>query len=948
MNCKLTTFLILFSISSIGLLGQETGALRGTVSDSISLEALPFLNIFVNNTTLGTASNPDGSFELKNLPAGYNDVVFSYVGYDTRIIRFLVKPGAELNVGNITLLQKKEELAEIQIKGKRDKDWERKLKNFEKFFLGENNNSANCKIQNPWVINFSENSSKTSLEASASDPIEIYNYALGYKVYFYMSYFEADPTKYQIIGQFRFEEAEPLDEKQAQLWRKNRLDTYHGSERHLFKSIIEGKSEDEGFRLYVDKPGYNSPNRSDIFSVELNKSIEKFDPKGKVAKPVGQNYFIIRLPPRIEVHYINRYANKKYYKDVPFQVSWLEIEGGKLNVKSTGAVINSSDLVTSGAVSALRVADLLPLDYDPYLDYGYVKIRNLPTLVGWDKYKRMQEFVHVQTDKPYYYPGERIWMSAFMKYRDDELLDSLSKVLYVELIDENKNCIGRKYLSIDSASSSGFFDLSDSIPKGNYVLRAYTNWMRNFGSSHYYVRPLPVLALTDKVIYQQPVKDTTGLIVHFSANKENYHTRDSIGLKIGVRDRKGNAIIANMAISVTDAVLVKSIPGQPSITHFNIPQENKLENPQFTVNYPLETGIGFSGLFTDDRGKPTKTEFSIVQRDFNTFLPMETNSAGRFNVTGLNFSGKLNFGFQALTKKGKSYGNFSITPKDFAIVDAVADPLPITTVDMKEIQVPVTSFIAGTDTRVLEDIVIESTSLEEYNPASAPIFGKPDYVVKGEDLRQVFTGSNLIQALQGKVPGLRVSYGWDENNQDTYRVRLRGGSSTMGVGLSGVEPLLIIDGIPFGGDPSVSVANLLTSIPVSTVEKVEVITSAVSLLGTRGANGAILIYTNNSGVYSTDSPVQNDPNMQTIPIQGYQVSEPFPAPSYGKKDTRVIANDLRSTIHWVPHLTTDANGHATVSFYAADLQGVYRVEVNGMAKDGRVFRGEYEIKIENL
>lgn len=930
------------------LMGQDTGALRGTLSDSLSREPLPFLNVFVNNTTMGTASDPDGKFELKNLPPGYNDIVFSYVGYETRIIRFLVQAGVALNIGNIAMLQKEQELAEIEIEEKRDKDWERKFKNFEKFFLGENNNSSNCKIQNPWVINFSENSSKTSLEASANEPIEIYNYALGYKVYFYMSYFAADPTRYQIIGQFRFQEAEPIDEKQAQLWRRNRLDTYHGSERHLFKSIIEGKSEDEGFRLYVEKSGYTSSSRSDIFSVELNKSIEKFDPKGKVGKPLGQNYFIIRIPPRIEVHYANRYARKKYYKDVPFEVSWLEVESGKLNVTPNGVVINSNELVTSGAVSASRVADLLPLNYDPYLDYGSVRIRSLPTLVGWDKYKRMQEFVHVQTDKPYYYPGERIWMRAFMKYRDNELLDSLSKVLYVELINENKVCLDRKYLSIDSASASGFFNLPDSIPKGNYMLRAYTNWMRNFGSEYYYTQPLPILALTDKVIYQQPAKDTTSLIVHFSGAKENYHTRDSIGLAINISDRKGNAVVANIAVSVTDAILVKSIPGQSSITHFNIPQENKLENPQFTVNYPIEQGISFSGLFTDDRGKPSKTEFSVVQRDFNTFLPMQSNSNGRFKVNGLNFSGTLNFGFQALTKKGKPYGNFSISAKDFANVDAVVDSLPINTVDMKEIQVPVISYIADADTKVLKDIIIESTSLEEYNPVSAPIFGKPDYVVKGEELRQVFTGNNLIQALQGKVPGLRVSYGWDENNQDTYRVRLRGGSSSMGAGLAGVEPLLIIDGIPFGGDPSISVANYLGSIPASTVERVEIITSAISLLGTRGANGAILIYTNSSGLYGETSTIPNDPNMQTIPIQGYQVNESFPAPSYGEKDSGLVANDIRSTIHWVPSLSTDSNGQATFHFYSADLQGVYRVEVNGMAKDGRVFRGEYEIKIENL
>ena len=57
--------------------------------------------------------------------------------------------------------------------------------------------------------------------------------------------------------------------------------------------------------------------------------------------------------------------------------------------------------------------------------------------------------------------------------------------------------------------------------------------------------------------------------------------------------------------------------------------------------------------------------------------------------------------------------------------------------------------------------------------------------------------------------------------------------------------------------------------------------------------------------------------------------------------------DLRSTIHWEPSLSTDRDGRANLSFYSADLQGLYRVVVNGMALDGRVFRGEYEIKIEN-
>jgi hypothetical protein len=926
--------------------GQDKGTLRGVAIDSASRESLPFANIFVNNTTIGTSADQNGEFELKNLQPGFNDIVFSYVGYHPRIIRFYVADNATISAGDIALMQKPEEMEEVQVSSKRDKEWERKLKSFEKFFLGENNNSENCKIQNPWVINFSENSSKSTMEASASEPIEIFNYGLGYKIYFYMANFSANPDKYQIVGQFRFEEAEPLETKQATNWKKNRIDTYHGSERHLFKALIDGRAEEEGFRLYVEKPGNTSAVRSNVFSNELNKSVIEFDTKDIVKKGKNPGQYTITLPPRLEVHYTNEYATKKYYKDVPFQVSWIEVDKGQLTLTKDGVVLNSIDLVTSGAISASRVADLLPLNFSPNVEVGNATVRIFPKLSGWSKYKRMQEFTYLQTDKPYYYPGERIWMKASMLYRDNELLDSLSKVLYVELINEKKICVAREYLNIDSAFASGYIDLPDSTNKGNYFLRAYTNWMRNYGSETFFVKPLPILNITDKVLDDNVEYDTTSLLVKFIANKKSYTTRDSIGLSLYIVDQKDTPIVANLSVSVTDAVLVKSISDQSTILDFSMKDNVRPINDEFEPKYPVETGISFSGLFEDDKGKPQRTDATIVQKDFNTVIPIESNRRGEFKVTGLNFSGKLDFGFQALTKKGKPYGQFSLLSREFPLMDFEPKYLPLKTEDMNAIQVPITNYTPDADTKLLGDVTIRGARIENYDPHTASLYGQPDYTVKGEDLQQVFTGSNLVQALQGKIPGLQVSYGWDENNQDSYRVRLRGGSSTMGGGLSSPEPLLIVDGIPFGGDPNISIANYISAIPTQTVERVEVITSAVSLLGTRGANGAIIIYTKNTGMYSEESVDDRYPDMQTLTIQGYQVAEPFPAPSYAKAKV-TASNDLRTTIHWEPNLITNRNGNAQVSFYSADLEGVYRVVVEGLAVDGRPVRGEYMINIVN-
>ena len=72
--------LLLFSVS---LYGQHT--ITGVVLDSLTQEPMPSATVYVNGTTLGTATDADGRFELKgvSLPA---TVVFSFVGYQTQAI----------------------------------------------------------------------------------------------------------------------------------------------------------------------------------------------------------------------------------------------------------------------------------------------------------------------------------------------------------------------------------------------------------------------------------------------------------------------------------------------------------------------------------------------------------------------------------------------------------------------------------------------------------------------------------------------------------------------------------------------------------------------------------------------------------------------------------------------------------------------------------------------
>jgi len=58
-------FLLLIIVSGFA---QTTGTIKGKVTDSKTGEALPFCNVFINNTTLSTVTDIDGNFTLIDIP----------------------------------------------------------------------------------------------------------------------------------------------------------------------------------------------------------------------------------------------------------------------------------------------------------------------------------------------------------------------------------------------------------------------------------------------------------------------------------------------------------------------------------------------------------------------------------------------------------------------------------------------------------------------------------------------------------------------------------------------------------------------------------------------------------------------------------------------------------------------------------------------------------------
>ena len=103
-----------------------------------------------------------------------------------------------------------------------------------------------------------------------------------------------------------------------------------------------------------------------------------------------------------------------------------------------------------------------------------------------------QEKLYVQFDKPFYAAGDSIWFKAYLVEASLHSLDSQSRVMYVELLNAGNTILQRKILYTNGVSF-GEFALPDTLQEGKYLIRAYTNYMRNAGEDFFFKKELSIL-----------------------------------------------------------------------------------------------------------------------------------------------------------------------------------------------------------------------------------------------------------------------------------------------------------------------------------------------------------------------------------------------------------------------------------------------------------------------
>jgi hypothetical protein len=94
--------------------------------------------------------------------------------------------------------------------------------------------------------------------------------------------------------------------------------------------------------------------------------------------------------------------------------------------------------------------------------------------------KNFKEELYIQTDRDIYITGEQVWFKVYKMNGLTNSPNNISKVVYLELLDKNNFPLKQLKIKTEGNSGSSSFTLPEKMTSGNYLIRAYTNWMQNW------------------------------------------------------------------------------------------------------------------------------------------------------------------------------------------------------------------------------------------------------------------------------------------------------------------------------------------------------------------------------------------------------------------------------------------------------------------------------------
>jgi hypothetical protein len=519
------------------------------------------------------------------------------------------------------------------------------------------------------------------------------------------------------------------------------------------------------------------------------------------------------------------------------------------------------------------------------------------------------------TDRNLYAVSEKIFFRSFYCRAGIPQNTPWSRVMYLELVGPAGISVAKGKYYLDESGSSGYIPIPSELITGNYYLRAYTSWMRNFGAHTFSYVPIKIINPYKKEVLPARPEGAEPIVkplfsedssIHYKTQKQVYAPGETVSI-----DLSGHQYPADFCVTVVPS---------GAVNHHEIRAAEKEFAPSLRINYlPEIRGVSISGsvLNTVDQQpvSEARLHFALPGKQPGYFTAF-TDANGHFLINLPDRLGRQEM-FVACEKSPNEKNTIRIE-QEFA-----QDPLPYATPAFfltpaernLANQISLNMQISGAYAKQSEPVITMEEEIQ-----GLPFYGKPSNSIHTDKFVQL---PSMIEVFENLVPEVLVQY-----RKGVPPLKMRSQNSNIDM----FPPLMLIDNIPILDQSA------LLAVSTSRINRVEIINEVyvtgnsifggiISLSSVKGDMAAIELP---EGSYFFDYETFHTGNLRDYTDFFSSRSEPpalFPVP-----DKRIP--DSRNTILWIDRIQPESNENLSIRFTAPQAKGEFTIVLRGLDREG--------------
>lgn len=536
-----------------------------------------------------------------------------------------------------------------------------------------------------------------------------------------------------------------------------------------------------------------------------------------------------------------------------------------------------------------------------------------------------QETIFIHSNTTTFLTGETLYFKLYCLNPLNNKVSAISKIAYVELIDNEKKSLQKNKIFLDKGIGTGDYFIPTTLKTGNYKVIAYTKWMLNNVNSQKYaidifiINPFQTQEPNDNITFDitNPAKSNTAIQatnantanakrIDFVFDKESYYTREKVSLQLKHLTEtieKGNY---SVSIRKTD-----QIPTMQQLTASEFAKkttENYVNTPN-SLNYVPEIR---SELITGNL--TSKNNRDIANKSIALSLPgkeyvlkiVKTNAQGKFAFLLDQFPNFPNAILQVIDENRNDYTvNLDPFPNFDASSLQFTSKLNLSPELKKDIEERSTaSQIQNAYYQIKKDSLVTEAVMNPFFTTIEKSYVLDDYT------RFPTLKENIVEVI------VELYY---RRNNGKYQLHIRNNQKDLE--MYG-PPLVLVDGLLIQ-DPSD-----LFDYNMANVSRVSLITEPY-VYGPNLYGGLVSFETKNNEF--SENYVKK--YLKTTEIQRPNPEKVYNNPDYSPGNKLQRIPDYRYQLLWKPNIKLETK-EENLSFYTSDIKGNFEVILEGFTENG--------------